>query len=106
MLNFYDRKGKKISQQEHFDYFHDKNYRNVKQNFEGEHLISTIWLGIENYIMNSFDKTIFETIVFDKNGINIYQDRYKTEEEALKGHEKAVRFVKDKLKKQSSGNSG
>lgn len=69
--------------------------------------ISTVDLGLNC----QFDKTLpplyYETMIFIKgntieeskeNPFGYYQERYATEEEARKGHQKAVEYVKEYLK--------
>lgn len=50
--------------------------------------VSTVWLGLDHGFGNA-KPLIFETMVFDRHGHDVYQARYSTEEEARIGHERA-----------------
>jgi hypothetical protein len=54
--------------------------------------VSTVWLGLDH---NDFGGRphVFETMVFDENGSDIYCTRYTTWEEAEEGHIKALDWV-------------
>lgn len=61
--------------------------------------VSTVWLGMDHSLFPSGIKPlIFETMVFDHNSEDIYCERYSTWHEALEGHAKAVKWVKDGCK--------
>lgn len=55
--------------------------------------VSTVFLGLD-YSFGRGKKDLFETMIFggEHNG---YMDRYETKAEALEGHERAVRLVKN-----------
>lgn len=57
------------------------------------YVVSTIWLGLNYNHRNPEIPHIFETMVFigDKAG---YGERHSTYDDALKGHERAVDWVK------------
>ena len=54
--------------------------------------VSTVWLGLDHRFMSEGPPLIFETMVFrsKKNYSGEYQERYSTEEEAIKGHKQTV----------------
>jgi hypothetical protein len=59
--------------------------------------VSTVFLGLDHNYGNG-DPILWETMIFGLEVIGIlneYQDRYSTREEAEKGHQKAIRFVKN-----------
>jgi hypothetical protein len=63
------------------------------------YIISTIWLGLDhNYFGGR--PMLFETMIFkdNKSFEDIYMDRYFTWDEALKGHEFAIHWVKNGCK--------
>jgi hypothetical protein len=87
------------------EFFEDFNNRMVKQEMVDGKWISTIFLGIDHNWSDAegAELHIFETMVFDKKGrggSEIYCDRYPTWDTALKGHEKAVQWVKDGCKEE------
>ncbi len=89
---YYDKQGKEITLAEWSQNFSDIDYKIVKKDIIGDYCISTIWLGV--------DQVIFETMIFTKDKddeLDMYQERYTTEEEALAGHERAVGLVKEKI---------
>ncbi len=59
--------------------------------------ISTVFLGIDH---NHFGgrPILFETMVFNKQGDDVFQDRYHTWDEAVKGHENTKEWVKNGCK--------
>ena len=68
----------------------------------GDYTVSTVDLGIDRSF--GFGKPLYyETMIFSdsvENPFEYYQDGYTTEEEARKGHEEAIEFVKDFLKEE------
>jgi hypothetical protein len=56
--------------------------------------ISTVWLGLDHNYFGG-PPLVFETMVFDKDGKDIYMDRYTTWQEAEEGHQRAVEWVKN-----------
>lgn len=64
-------------------------------------VVSTIWLGINhNWDDSDSNPLIFETVVFDKDANSFHQERYSTYAEALKGHQDAIQWVKDKFEQE------
>jgi hypothetical protein len=55
--------------------------------------VSTVFLGLNHAWLGQGPPLIFETMIFGgpEDG---YQDRYTTWDEAIKGHEKALKLVK------------
>lgn len=70
--------------------FEDTKSRIVKQEECKAHRISTVFLGIDHNWVGT-DPLLFETMVFDKNGNEVYCDRCSTWDEAELMHEKAVK---------------
>jgi len=54
--------------------------------------VSTVWLGLNHNFFHGIP-LLFETMVFDENGRDIYMERYATWDEAESGHKKAIEFV-------------
>jgi len=97
-IKYYDKDGNKINLGEYAELLTDNEYKIIKQEPIGEYFVSTVWLGIDlGYGMGR--PIIFETMVFNSKTdlTEQYQDRYSTQEEALKGHEEAVQFVMNSL---------
>lgn len=71
----------------------------------GDYVVSTVDLGINHQFLEGLPPLYYETMIFrkdrtyEKNLFNYYQERYTTEEEAKKGHEEAVEFVKKELER-------
>lgn len=59
-----------------------------------ENRISTVWLGINHGWCDSDKPLLFETMVFDKSGSDIFMNRYCTWDEAMEGHQKTIEWVK------------
>lgn len=53
--------------------------------------VSTVFLGIDHSFGSGPGPVLFETMVFDKDGNDAGQWRYRTRDEALKGHAAVVR---------------
>ena len=93
MSLYYDKQGNPITMEEWARLSSDMEYRRVAETTGCGKWVSTVWLGL-NHSHGGGPPLIFETMVFDvdKDGeINwseIDADRYSTEEEALKGHER------------------
>lgn len=60
-------------------------------------LISTVFLGIDHSFGLGGPPLLFETMIFGGKH-DQYQDRYSTRQEAMKGHQRAVRRVKNSQK--------
>lgn len=70
----------------------DRTKKIVKQDWCEKTLISTVFLGLDHSLN---DKILWETMVFNNQGHSVYQDRYKSHEDAVKGHELAIKLLKD-----------
>jgi hypothetical protein len=57
--------------------------------------VSTVFLGIDHNFVGGDYPVLYETMVFPISDENGYCDRYSTEEEAIKGHEKAVAWAQE-----------
>ncbi len=87
----------------------------VLKDYIGKYYISTVKLDKEIIGMDTFcgigttPDMLYETIVFDNdliekegNWMELYIDKYATKKEAIKGHEKAVEWVKQRIKCENS----
>lgn len=92
-MSYYDRQGKLTTLIELSEKFEDMEYKIVKRTIVGEYTVSTVWLGLDHNLFKG-NPLIFETMIFykDRNSLD-YQERYSTEEEALLGHEIAIRHA-------------
>lgn len=105
---YYDRRGNPISLAEFVELSQNRkiNYKDIKSDVINNHLVSTIWLGIDHSFFNSEKPLIFETMIFkikdgniewDNASLDYYQKRYSTEEQALEGHKEAIKYVLDRV---------
>lgn len=70
----------------------------------GDYQVSTVDLGINHQFDENLPPLYYETMIFPiANGevhyLELYCDRYTTEEEAREGHQKAIDYVKEQLEK-------
>lgn len=103
MSGYYDMAGKPMELLEWADKFEhsDRQIGHTKLWF-GRVYISTVWLGLDHDFSAPIDKPnphplIFETMIFFRDHGGNEQWRYSTKEEALAGHERAVRYCKNPL---------
>ena len=111
MSNYYDREGNPISLHEFAALFETGNYKIVKQTTVDKQIVSTVWLGIDHSFGDTEAPLIFETMLmsvdlhpkvfFNKVYLTPdfsdewgFQERYSTEEEALKRHDEIVQMIK------------
>jgi hypothetical protein len=103
---YYDRQGLPITFLQWGDRFHNLNYRRVVWTDLGPVQVSTVWLGIDHG-WGLGPPVIFETFIFCENdqaltgadGEELIDTwgRYRTIEEAIAGHEEAVRQVREAI---------
>ncbi len=105
-MNYYDRKGKKITPEEFFKLLPDIEYRILKQEMIGDIFISTVWLGMEHFFFQYESEEpihIFETMLFDKSEDKKYDDidqtyeRCATEEQALIQHKEMCDIARSRI---------
>ena len=70
----------------------------------GKYIVSTVDLGLD-HSFGIGEPLYYETMIFNwedetENPFSDYQERYSTEEEAKKGHEEAIEYVKNKLERE------
>lgn len=102
---FFDRQGKEINIEEWSRKCDDESYKVLKQEYIDRYFISTVWIGLNMKIFRQKPIQIFETMIFlsedeenkDADPLDLYQERYSTEEEALLGHEAALSLVRAQL---------
>lgn len=104
VMRYVDRTGKEISfgtwsvlASRYLD------YKIVKQQYIGDYLISTVWLGINHNIYPGA-AVIFETMVFfhgdatkEPSWEDLEMNRYSHEQDAIDGHEELVKLYKEKV---------
>jgi len=103
---YYDRQGKEIELMDWGHKCEDFDYRIVKtENIDRWH-VSTVWIGLNMNLFRKGPPIIFETMIFllDKDNpekendpLHLYQERYRTEEEAIRGHEEAMSACRGQL---------
>ena len=90
MPNYYDRQGNPIRMDSWVLKFGDTDYKTVAKDTVGSYTVSTVWLGLDHNFVSNDDPIIFETMVFNAKGEDVYQKRYSTEQDARNGHAKIV----------------
>lgn len=97
MLDHYNKDGEPIDLMTWAMLSEMPEYKRVKQDrLEDGTYISTVWLGIDH----GYDRPegspplIFETMVFNPTGDDIFCERYATEQEAMDGHQLTVETFK------------
>jgi len=97
---YFDRNGNRLQLMDWAKKCEDDEYRKVKQDKIGKYFISTIWFGLNMNFFSNQEPLIFETMIFldDDDQLDefyLYQEEYSTEQQALEGHERAVKLVRD-----------
>lgn len=69
--------------------------RVIEQTYIGKIFVSTVFLGLDHNWAGG-EPILYETMVFNHDDEGEYQTRCFTYEEALKMHEAAIRWVKEK----------
>lgn len=100
-LIFQDKEGNKISLDDYIELIKNPHYKIISQEIVGDKFVSTVWLGIPHIGNGSLDDEFyFETMVFQgihvADGESLAMYRYKTKEDAEKGHKCVVEAVKNK----------
>lgn len=77
-------------------WFEDEDARIIARNhIWDDMLVSTIFLGIDHGFGRG-DEVLYETMIFDQGAgrsRELYQKRYSTREEAIKGHREAIAWA-------------
>lgn len=76
--------------------------RFVKKTKIDRYIISTVDLGINHQFLKGLPPLYYETMIFDSedednNYFKDYQERYSTEQQAIRGHEETIELVKSFL---------
>lgn len=58
-------------------------------------VVSTIFLGLDHGFPGTDEPILWETMIFDRADLEGYQERYSSHEDAVEGHERAVRLAKE-----------
>ena|SRR5215813_4485667 len=95
-MTFYDREGRRVTLREWVILSSDHSYFRVAADIENGWLISTVYTGIA---IAGTPPLIFETMIFTPDGEIVYQERYPTEAAALGGHDQAISWARDQIRK-------
>jgi len=105
---YYDRDGVGISMWEWSCLFENYDYKVVRKTRVAGVEVSTVWLGIDHNFLMEGPPLIFETMIFEAEPSETeifgrkamvheealdFQERYATEEEALRRHAEVVEFL-------------
>jgi hypothetical protein len=75
------------------------NYKHVGDDIVNGHRVSTVFLGLcQNFDFRDKTPIVFETMVFQNDRSDIYQERYATWKQAEEGHQRAIEWVKNGCK--------
>lgn len=100
-MEYYDRKGNIVNidpKDPAYAEIWDPDRRRVAETTIGVFWVSTVHLPIDHAFGSGGKPLIFETMVFSNDDDDSrYVNRYSTEEEALEGHDEAVKWVRDTL---------
>lgn len=83
--------------QKYYNPLEEQKDKRVGHDKFNDMFISTVFLGLDHNYFGGVP-IVFETMVFDKDGNDIYQERYHTWEEAVNGHKTAMEWVKNGCK--------
>lgn len=76
------------------EWFENANEKRiVKQTKIEGHFVSTVFLGLDNSFGGHLPM-LFETMIWDKDGKDIYQDRHSTKQKAELAHDRLVNQIK------------
>lgn len=85
-----------ISQDDSLSYFKDDKRRVADNTIEciTHYRVSTVFLVSDHSHSIGGRPILFETMIFDSNGSDMYCQRYSTWDEAVEGHKKAIEIAK------------
>lgn len=70
----------------------NREKRILRQDKLGNIMVSTVFLGIDHNFFETGRPVLWETMIFGGKD-EMYQERYSSRDEALKGHEKALEMI-------------
>ena len=101
MMLWYDKEGNELTSVEEWAMLFTPLYQLVRQTTIGSYFVSTVWLGIDHNFTRIGPPIIFETMIFwrgegeETDHMDMWMDRYSTEEQARLGHEDALNMVRE-----------
>jgi hypothetical protein len=99
MADYFDRKGKPITEDQWLRRFKDKDYQIIKQDHVGDKMVSTVWLGLDHSFGDEGDPLIFETMIFEAGEwAEQFCRRYSREFAAIEGHAFALKVAAGEAK--------
>ena len=103
--NYYDPMGRRITMQQWATGFgYERHVGLTVLRLRGHrYRVSTVWLGLDHSFFGG-PPLIFETMIFAEEGTmdDLYQERYSTGQQAIRGHMRAVRWLKRNVREQFS----
>ena len=87
-----DKKPYNVTLEESYKLYDNPEMKITKQEYIGDILVSTVFLGIDHSFGKSEIPVLWETMVF--GGLyNEFTQRYTSHEEALKGHSEIINMI-------------
>lgn len=93
---WFDRQGRPITVAEADRLLTQPGYKRVARDEIDGILVSTVWLGLDHSFGHE-GPLIFETMIFENGPLNETCWRYATEEQAVAGHQAAIRHVRQAI---------
>lgn len=87
-MDYYDKEGNPLELMEWAELFEDHEYKIIQQETVGEYWVSTVWVGLDmgHWSYGDVVPLIFETMIFDTAGEEVWCERHPTLEAAKHGH--------------------
>jgi hypothetical protein len=87
-----DKKPYNVTLEESYKLYDNPEMKITKQEYIGNILVSTVFLGTDHSFGESEIPVLWETMVFGGH-YNEYQRRYTSHEDALKGHNEIINMI-------------
>ena len=94
---YYDKQGNPLELMEWANLYEEsRDYGRVGQTTVGKTTVSTIWIGLDMGLSRwAGPPLIFETMMFTEDGVEDFQARYATLEQAQAGHANTVKALEN-----------
>ena len=100
--HYFNRDAKPITFWKWMKSYRSEEYKQLNVTMVGPYYVSTVWLGLDHGFLGSGPPIIFETMVFadyleDGRAADFSLTRYETIQDALRGHDVMVKYVRESL---------